>query len=106
MPRGGQRPAALWSLHPTFHEDVARLVDEEGLRLSFFDIDDAENNIKERNTNITYGSIPMQESPVPFQRLVGQENRYTGISSALQEMQCYWLTGLGFILCRNSFILD
>lgn len=52
MPRGGRRPAALWSLHPTFHDDVARLLDEEGLRLEFLDVDDVKSNIEERDTNI------------------------------------------------------
>lgn len=35
-----------------FHDDVARLLDEEGLRFDFLDADDAENNIEERETNI------------------------------------------------------
>jgi hypothetical protein len=34
MPRKGRKAAKLWSLHPQLHNDVARLLDDEGLQLS------------------------------------------------------------------------
>ncbi|PYI36382.1 hypothetical protein BP00DRAFT_152410 [Aspergillus indologenus CBS 114.80] len=52
MPRKGGKAAKLWSLHPKLHEDVARLLDEEGLQLDFFDVDDEDTNIEERDTNV------------------------------------------------------
>jgi hypothetical protein len=52
MPRKGRKAAKLWSLHPKLHNDVARLLDDEGLQLAFFNADDEETNIEERDTNI------------------------------------------------------
>ncbi|GFG17000.1 hypothetical protein IFM61392_09805 [Aspergillus lentulus] len=52
MPRKGRKAAKLWSLHPKLHNDVAQLLDEEGLQLDFFDADDEETNIEERDTNV------------------------------------------------------
>lgn len=52
MPRKGRKTARLWSLHPKLHDDVARLLDAEGLHLDFFDADDENSNIEERDTNI------------------------------------------------------
>ncbi|KAL4784436.1 zinc-binding domain-containing protein [Aspergillus varians] len=52
MARRGPRPPVLWSLHPTLHDDVARLLDEDDLHLDFFNVDDEETNIEERDTNI------------------------------------------------------
>ncbi|KAL2803112.1 zinc-binding domain-containing protein [Aspergillus granulosus] len=52
MPRKGRKAAKLWSLHPKLHDDVARLLDEEGLQLDFFDADDEETNVEERDTNV------------------------------------------------------
>ncbi|RAL11842.1 3CxxC-type zinc finger protein, partial [Aspergillus homomorphus CBS 101889] len=52
MPRKGGKAAKLWSLHPKLHDDVARLLDEEGLQLDFFDVDDEDTNIEERDTNV------------------------------------------------------
>ncbi|KAL6232203.1 hypothetical protein BDW75DRAFT_232978 [Aspergillus navahoensis] len=46
------RPGKPWSLYPSLHDDVARLLDEEGLCFDFFDIDDAKSNILEQDTNI------------------------------------------------------
>ncbi|KAH1569986.1 hypothetical protein KXW39_007055 [Aspergillus fumigatus] len=52
MPRKGRKAAKLWSLHPKLHDDVAQLLNEEGLQLDFFDADDEETNIEERDTNV------------------------------------------------------
>jgi hypothetical protein len=52
MPRKGRKAAKLWSLHPKLHNDVAQLLDEEGLQVDFFNADDEETNIEERDTNI------------------------------------------------------
>ncbi|KAL3464793.1 zinc-binding domain-containing protein [Aspergillus heterothallicus] len=52
MPHKGRKAAKLWSLHPMLHDNVAQLLDEEGLRLDFFDADDEETNIEERDTNV------------------------------------------------------
>lgn len=52
MPPKGRKPAARWSLHPKFHDDVAALLYEEGLDLDFLDVDDGESNIRSRDTNI------------------------------------------------------
>ncbi|KAJ5737295.1 uncharacterized protein N7483_002420 [Penicillium malachiteum] len=52
MPRKGRKAAKLWSLHPELHDDVAQLLDEEGLQIDFFDADDEETNIKEWDTNV------------------------------------------------------
>ncbi|CAG8923270.1 unnamed protein product [Penicillium salamii] len=52
MPRKGRKVAKLWSLHPEFHDEVARLLDEEGLRLDFVSIDDGQSNIEEWDTNV------------------------------------------------------
>lgn len=50
MPRKGGKK--LWSLHPKLHDDIARLLEEEGLQMDFFDVDDEETNIKEWDTNV------------------------------------------------------
>ncbi|PLB47858.1 hypothetical protein P170DRAFT_510581 [Aspergillus steynii IBT 23096] len=52
MPRKGRKAAKLWSLHPKLHDDIAQLLDEEGLQIDFFDADDEETNIEERDTNV------------------------------------------------------
>ncbi|KAL2785327.1 zinc-binding domain-containing protein [Aspergillus keveii] len=52
MPRKGRKAAKLWSLHPQLHNDVARLLDDEGLQLAFFDADDEGTNIEKRDTSI------------------------------------------------------
>ncbi|OGE46422.1 hypothetical protein PENARI_c279G12154, partial [Penicillium arizonense] len=52
MPRKGRKAAKLWSLHPKLHDDVARLLDEEGLQIGFFDADNEETNIEEWDTNV------------------------------------------------------
>jgi hypothetical protein len=52
MPRKGRKAAKLWSLHPKLHDDVAQLLNEEGLQLEFLDTDDEEANIEERHTNV------------------------------------------------------
>ena len=52
MPRKGRKSAKLWSLHPKLHDDVTQLLDREGLQLDFFDADDEETNIEERDTNV------------------------------------------------------
>ncbi|KAK1147836.1 hypothetical protein N8T08_000349 [Aspergillus melleus] len=52
MPRKGRKVEKLWSLQPKLHDDVALLLDEEGLQMDFFDADDEETNIEEWDTNI------------------------------------------------------
>ncbi|KAF4212689.1 hypothetical protein CNMCM8980_000782 [Aspergillus fumigatiaffinis] len=52
MPRKGRKAAKLWSLHPKLHDDVAQLLNEEGLQLDSFDADDEETDIEERDTNV------------------------------------------------------
>ncbi|KAL2836863.1 zinc-binding domain-containing protein [Aspergillus pseudoustus] len=52
MARKGRKTAKLWSLHPELHDDVARVLDEEDLQLDFFDADDEETNVEERDTNV------------------------------------------------------
>ncbi|OQE44081.1 hypothetical protein PENNAL_c0666G01493 [Penicillium nalgiovense] len=52
MPRKGRKAAKLWSLHPKLHDDVARLLDEEGLQIDFFGADNDETNIEEWDTNV------------------------------------------------------
>ncbi|KAK2763326.1 hypothetical protein FQN54_009962 [Arachnomyces sp. PD_36] len=52
MPRRGRKAAKLWSLHPKLHEEVAQLLDEEGLQLDFFDTDDEKTNIQGWDTNV------------------------------------------------------
>ncbi|KAL3254940.1 hypothetical protein ABHI18_008614 [Aspergillus niger] len=52
MPRKGRKAANLWSLHPKLHNDVTQLLDEEGLKIDFFDADDEEPNIEKRDTNV------------------------------------------------------
>ena len=47
-----RKAASLWSLHPELHDDVARSLDEEELQLDFFEVDDEQTNIKERDTNV------------------------------------------------------
>lgn len=48
----GPKAAKLWSLHPKLHDDVAQLLNEEGLQLDFYNADDEETNIKEWDTNV------------------------------------------------------
>jgi hypothetical protein len=52
MPRKGRKAAKLWSLHPKLHDDVAQLLDEEGLQIGFLDADDEETNIQYWDTNV------------------------------------------------------
>lgn len=52
MPPKGRKPRALWSLHPKFHDEVAAILDEEGLHLDFLDVDDDDSNIRCRDTSI------------------------------------------------------
>ncbi|KAJ6123208.1 hypothetical protein N7512_005673 [Penicillium capsulatum] len=49
MPR---KYATSFSLHPKLHNDVAQLLNEEGLQLNFFVADDESTNIEERDTNV------------------------------------------------------
>jgi hypothetical protein len=52
MPRKGRKTARLWSLYLKLYNDVARLLDAEGLHLDFFNADNKESSIEERDINI------------------------------------------------------
>ncbi|PGG96212.1 hypothetical protein AJ79_09681 [Helicocarpus griseus UAMH5409] len=52
MPRKGRKPATLWSLHLNLHEHVAQLLEDEGLHLDFFDVDDEKSTIGQKDTNV------------------------------------------------------
>lgn len=52
MSHRGRKPAKLWSLHPTLHDGVARLLKEDDLHFDFFHVDNDESSTKYRDTNI------------------------------------------------------
>lgn len=52
MTRKRHRAAKLWSLHPSLHQDVLQILNEEGLQMKFLDIDGEMNPIVEKDTNI------------------------------------------------------
>jgi hypothetical protein len=41
-----------WSLHPSRHRDVLRLLQESGLSFDFYDIDDPFKSTKEYDTDV------------------------------------------------------
>jgi hypothetical protein len=51
------KPRNPWSLHPSRHRDVLRLLQDSGLSFDFCDIDDLFNNTQEYDTNVM-GRIP------------------------------------------------
>src|SRR4051812_32993102 len=52
MPSGRPRSNERWSLYPSLHDNVARLLEEDNLHFSFHETDDAESCIKDYDTNI------------------------------------------------------
>lgn len=52
MSHRGRKPAKISSLHPKLHDGVARLLKENNLHFDFFNVDDDEGNIRDRDTNI------------------------------------------------------
>ncbi|KAJ5393562.1 uncharacterized protein N7487_011203 [Penicillium crustosum] len=52
MARKGRKGAKLSSLHPRLHDNVAQVLDEEGLQVDFLDADDEATNIEDRDTNV------------------------------------------------------
>lgn len=52
MPPKRQKSAKRWSLYPTLHDDVARLLEEEDLALEFYNIDTDEGGLHMHDSNI------------------------------------------------------
>lgn len=52
MPPKGRKPAKRWSLYPTLHDSVARLLEEEDLALDFYDVDTDTGDLDKRDTKI------------------------------------------------------
>lgn len=46
------KPRNPWSLHPSRHRDVLRLLQHSGLSFDFYDIDDPSNSTLEYDTNV------------------------------------------------------
>lgn len=87
---------------PKLHDDVARLLGDEGLQKDFLDADDEETNIEEWETNVM-GPIYMPKQWMSLQRLVKQKScdhhpqvpptaiQCTRVSPAMQKLQSSWL---------------
>lgn len=52
MPTKKTKSRNPWSLHPSRHRDVLRLLQDSGLSFDFYDIDDPFNSAREYDTNV------------------------------------------------------
>lgn len=52
MPSKGRKPAKPWSLYPSLHEEVSRLLGNDDLAFSFHGADDSRSNTHEYDTHI------------------------------------------------------